>query len=188
MEFNLIIAVCVVLGLSYVLYHVIVYYFTRVPYVATPKKRFNTIFKELSITPETVMYDLGCGNGSFLFAAERYGFKKLVGVELSPLLAWCGVVKSKLVKSKVIIRRENFFHTNIHEADIIYLFLVQNVVDKIISKLKNEAKKGAIIICLADTVKGFALEKVIDTNPGNKHSTKIYFYKNFLNKKHPGGS
>lgn len=168
------------LGLIYLLYHIIVYFFTRVPHIITPQKRLETIFKELIITPETVIYDLGCGKGDLLFGAEKFGFKKLVGVELSPFLAWWGMVKAKLLKSKVKISRENFFDTDISKADIIYLFLVQAVVNKLALKLKNEAKIGATIICLADQVPGLTLEKIINTNPEDKNSVKIYFYKNEL--------
>ena len=47
-----------------------------------------------------------------------------------------------------------FFSADISDADIIYLFLVQPVLDEIWKKIKQEAKHGAIILTLADHLSG----------------------------------
>ncbi|MEK7084502.1 MAG: class I SAM-dependent methyltransferase, partial [Patescibacteria group bacterium] len=72
---------------AYLVYLIVLYIRTRVPYVVTPKKRLPFILDHMGITPETVIYDLGCGKGDVLFAAEKFHPKKLIGFELSPLHA-----------------------------------------------------------------------------------------------------
>ena len=134
--------------------------------------------ENLNITPQTIVYDLGCGKGDFLFAAEKYGATELVGFEMSPLLVWWGQFKAKLKHSKVQIRCEDFFNADISKADVIYLFLVQAVVNKLATKLKQETKNGAVVVCLGDIVPGLQLEKIEDRKLNGEKSAKIYFYKN----------
>ena len=160
----------------YLLYFIAMYLRTKVPYVATPKRYFSLIFKNINITPRTIIYELGCGKGDFLFAAEKFNPQELVGFELSPLHAFWGKIKAKGLKSKVKILCQNFFKANIQEADIIYLFLVKPVLLKVWQKLREEAKKGAIVIILSDAIPGVSYKKMIDTNPDKKKSSKIYIY------------
>ena len=106
----------------YLIYSIIVYFRTKVPYIVTPRKYFSVIFQHLNITPQTIIYDLGCGTGDFLFAAEKHNPKKLFGFELSPLHAWYGIIKAKILKSKANIHCQDFLKADIQEVDIIYLF------------------------------------------------------------------
>lgn len=56
---------------------------TGVPYVTSGKEGYAELFdKAVSVSGVTV-YDLGCGNGEFLFEAASRGAKKCVGYELS---------------------------------------------------------------------------------------------------------
>ncbi|MFH1822381.1 MAG: class I SAM-dependent methyltransferase [Patescibacteria group bacterium] len=163
--------------LGYLLYIIILYKKTKVPYVVTPKKYIPIILENLKVKPETIIFDLGCGKGSFLFAASRLKPKKLVGYELSPLHAWYARIKNKLLGKKIEIYRKDFFTADISQADIIYLFLVPAMVEKIWKKIKKEAKVGTQVVILSDKLSGVECEKIIKTNPKKAHSSKIYFYK-----------
>ncbi|KKQ28236.1 MAG: Methyltransferase type 12 [Candidatus Magasanikbacteria bacterium GW2011_GWC2_37_14] len=173
---NIILIVTAFLGLIFLLYGLVIYCFTRVPHVITPISKIKTILENLDVKNK-IIYDLGCGKGDFLFSLEKFGPAKLVGFELSPLLVWWGKFKAKIKNSKVEIKRKNFFNVDIVKADIIYLFLVQAVINKLAVKIIKEAKPGAEIICLADQVPGLVPTKVIESNPGGKFKVKIYFYK-----------
>lgn len=163
--------------LLYLSYSVIVYFFIRVAYIATPKKYFPEIFKHLEINSQTVIYDLGAGLGNFLFAAEKRGAGRLIGVEISPLHCWFGRLKAWLKKSKVKFIRQNFFATDISQADIIYLFLTKSVLEKLWPKIKTETRPGTKIITLSDEIKGGAeLIKTIKTKPDDVKSSFLYIY------------
>lgn len=135
---------------AYLCYLIAIYVRTRVPHVATPRKRLTIILSEMHVTPDTVIYDMGCGTGNVLFAAEKFHPKKLIGFELSALHAWYGQCKAWLRHSQVQIYRQNFYQVNISEADIIYVFLVQSAVEKLWPKIKREAKPGAKVIVLCN--------------------------------------
>ncbi len=137
---------------TYFVYLVAIYMRTRVPYVITPRACLPKIMKELHITRDTVIYDLGCGKGDVLFAAEKFHPKKLVGYELSPLHAWYAQIKAWILRSNAQIYRRDFFSADISDADIIYLFLVQSVVEKIWVKIQKEARPGTRVVVLANTI------------------------------------
>jgi hypothetical protein len=164
------------LPIAFFLYLVLTYFKTRVPYVTTSKKYFPVIFENMKITPETVIYDLGCGAGSFLFAAEKLKPKKLVGFELLALHAWWGRLKAKILKSKVKIYRRDFFKANLSEADIIYLFLVKSIVLKVWEKIRKEGKRGALIVTLSDEIPDVKYLKKFKTEPKDKNSSECFVY------------
>lgn len=133
---------------------------TGVPYAVTQQKRLALIFEHLPITPDTIIFDLGSGKGDVLFAAEKFHPKKLIGYELSPLHAGYAKIKAFFLKSKIQIYQQDFFTANISEADIIYIFLVQSAVEKIWVKIQKEAKPGAKVVVLSNTIPGRQREYV----------------------------
>ena len=162
---------------AYLVYLIALYLRTRVPYVVTPRRRLPLLFAHLRITPETVIYDLGCGKGDVLFAAEKYGAKKIIGFELSPLHAWYAQLKALLLRSEVRVRRQDFFLADIGEADIIYLFLVQSMVDKLWPKIKKEAKRGATIVVLCNKIPDIEPAQVLLPVDEEESGAKVYLYR-----------
>ncbi|MBI2989605.1 MAG: class I SAM-dependent methyltransferase [Candidatus Magasanikbacteria bacterium] len=161
---------------AYLVYLVAVYARTKVPYVRTSRARLPLIMKEMNIGPETVIYDLGCGKGDVLFAAEKFHPKKLVGFELSPLHAWYGKIKAWLCRSKVRIHCRDFFVADISEADIIYLFLVQSAINKVWPKLKKEAKPGTKLLVLSSKIPELTGRRVVTMKNGSAVPGGIYVY------------
>lgn len=163
--------------LLYLVYLIIVYSRAKVPIIITPKKYFPVIFKNVEIKPGSVIYDLGCGRGDFLFYAEKnINTKKLVGFELSPIHTLCAKLKAKALKSKVKIYCKDFFKADISDADVIYLFLVKPVLIKTWEKIEKEVEKGCIIITLSDEIPGIKYKKVFKSDPEGKNSTNVYVY------------
>jgi SAM-dependent methyltransferase len=57
-------------------------------YEPTTPERFARVVRELRVDPAQFTFlDLGCGKGLTLLLAARLGFRRVVGVELSPRLA-----------------------------------------------------------------------------------------------------
>jgi len=102
--------------------------------------------------------------------------KKIIGFELSPLHAWYGIIKAKILKSKANIHCQDFLKADIREVDIIYLFLVKPVLIKAWQKIQKEAKKGALVVVLSDEIPGAKYQKVFKSAPDRKDSTKVFIY------------
>lgn len=61
-------------------------------YDPSPIGPFRRILAGLSVQPEDVLVDFGCGKGLVLLLASRFPFRKVVGVEFSPEL--CAIARA----------------------------------------------------------------------------------------------
>ena len=86
-----------------------------------------------------VVYDLGSGDGKLLVLAARKG-ARATGYEINPIL----VLFSKLRGTNTHWR--NFWGADIHDADIIFIYLLPWKMDRLAEKLKRECKKGTTIV------------------------------------------
>lgn len=166
------------LGVLGMFYTAMMHAFIGLPYVRTLTQRFPYIFDEIDRqikrTNETIMVDLGSGYGHLLFEAERRGFKHLIGYEISPWHVWCAQIVARLKGSKVRMLREDFFKADFSNVDVFYFFLIPDFIAKVSEKIFREAKKGALVIALADKIEGRTPIKVITIE---KPKINIYFYR-----------
>lgn len=144
---------------------------TKVPWAKTPQENLSKIFSEINLPKNSLIYDLGCGDGRTLFLAEKMGYRA-VGYELSLYPFLKGLIKKIIVKSKIKIRRKDFFKDNLEKANIVFVFLVSDVMEKLGRKLKKELRPGTIIISYGFTIPNWSAQKILDTKP-----SKTYFYK-----------
>lgn len=147
---------------------------TKVPFARTPDLNIEKILAELkkrNIPPGSLLYDLGCGDGEVIFRAEKYGYKS-IGYELSLYQYLRGLMKKKLNRSKVKIIRKDFMDEDIGKADIIFIFLVGKVMPLVGEKLKNNLKKGTIVISYGFAITNWKIDKILKTKP-----SLTYIYK-----------
>jgi SAM-dependent methyltransferase len=159
------------------LYHIAIYRRTRVPIIITPKKYYQELFKGFPFKKDSIIYELGCGRGDFLFAAEIFSPKKSVGLDLSFVHIWQAKIRALARRSKIKFLCKNYFEADIKDADIIYIFSVQSIVIKTWEKIKKETKAGTVVIVLSDTIPGEIFFQKIPTQPGTQKSTYYYLYK-----------
>ncbi|OGY43977.1 MAG: hypothetical protein A2731_02510 [Candidatus Buchananbacteria bacterium RIFCSPHIGHO2_01_FULL_39_8] len=170
----LITGVCLVVSLL-IGSSVIALFFTRVPFVPTPKRNVEIIIDQLDLKPGQVFYDLGCGDGRFLLEAEKRG-AKAIGFEISPWAYFRGRINLFLHRSKAQILYQNFYHHDTSGANAIFCFLMDNVMLKVEKKLKTELKPGAKIACYGFKLPTWPPTKIIDLKPKDKRSSNIYLY------------
>src|SRR3989338_8043413 len=106
----LITGVCLVVSLL-IGSSVIALFFTRVPFVPTPKRNVEIIIDQLDLKPGQVFYDLGCGDGRFLLEAEKRG-AKAIGFEISPWAYCRAKINLAWHKSQAKIFYKNFYHAD----------------------------------------------------------------------------
>lgn len=182
MSYNtfLVISLIFLFFLIIVLAFVIVMFFvlviTKVPYVKTPKKILNIILNEINLKPDNVVCELGCGNARFLIKVEKKFGAETIGYELSPWPYFLARLNIFINKSKTKIFNKNFYKENLAYADVIFCFLISNVMPKVQAQLEKQLKKGAQVISFAFPIHAWQPTKVISPNPENKKASKIYFY------------
>jgi|WetSurMetagenome_2_1015567.scaffolds.fasta_scaffold18844_7 hypothetical protein len=118
-------------------------------------------------------FDLGAGDGRTLFAAVELG-ARAEGFEIS-LLPYL-IAKFKIFfskeKNKPKINFRDFWKINLGEADVVFVFLMPRIMEKLKEKMEKELKSGARIICYTWPMPGWKPAK-IDDIPG---SPKIHLY------------
>jgi len=128
---------------------------TKVPPISTERKYFNLIFQQIKITPQTIIYDLGCGNGNFLIEAAKFLPRKCIGYELSLIPYFLALIKAIFYgRGRVEVIWSSFFKANIRDADIIYIYLVPPLLDRVVQKLKHELRPGTMVLSKGSPLPG----------------------------------
>lgn len=121
--------------------------FKGAPYVPTKNIEIDAIFNELKLKKGQIMYDLGCGDGRVIRkASQKFGIKG-IGVDLNPLV----LLKAKFWTKKQKIKNiqffcKNIFAINLANADVVYIFLMPNIMKNLAIKMEKELKKGVLVI------------------------------------------
>lgn len=144
------------------------------PLISTKSLVIKRILSEIELKNGERIYELGCGEAGFLYAIEdRYPQVELIGVEYSFLPYLISKIQISFKKSKIKIIKQNLFNVNLNEANLIYCYLNQAMMNKLEDKFKKECRLGTKIISYAFRLPNFTPEKVIDLG----RSGKVYFYK-----------
>ncbi len=116
-----------------------------VPFVPSKNKIISSIIENIPFSGGKKFYDLGSGDGEMLFTlAKKYPETQFIGLELNPVL--CLFSKIFHRQPNLVFRRENFFQTDLRDADYIYLFLYPELMNKIFPKLKSELGPEAVVL------------------------------------------
>lgn len=137
---------------------------TLVPWVKTPAKNLAVVLDELNLPAGSLIYDLGCGDGRFLFMADKRGLRA-VGYELA-LYPYLKAQANKFFQaSKVEIRHQDFLRQDLSAADAIFVFLNALVMKKIALKLKKSLKPKVTVISYGVKIPDWMPIKVLATQP-----------------------
>ncbi|MBU2566544.1 class I SAM-dependent methyltransferase, partial [Patescibacteria group bacterium] len=125
------------------------------------------IFKELNLTEDSVMYDLGCGDGRVLFYCEERSLKvKCIGIDKA-LAARVVFVFKKIFfhkKSNVVFCHKNMFKHDLSDATHIFVYLFPGLMNSLFDKLKKELKPGAIVISCDFEFKDKKPSRIVNLN------------------------
>lgn len=135
------------IAIAVIIINIITLAIVGVPNLQTERELYPKIVKLAGISPETVVYDLGCSGGDFLMYAADRGAKKCVGYELAILPYLSASIKAMFRKDgKVNIMQQNFFQADLSEADVIYIYLIPTMLPKIFALLDRLDPGAAVIV------------------------------------------
>jgi SAM-dependent methyltransferase len=126
----------------------------QVPFVTTSNSILKDIEKALSIKDDSIVYDLGCGDGRILMYLSRMNPKaKYIGIEnnLFPIiLARIGsFFNNKKTKNKIEIIKNDFFKQDLKNATHVFAYLYPHVMDDLLSKFEEELRPGTRLVSLS---------------------------------------
>ncbi|MFX0209026.1 MAG: hypothetical protein ACFFDT_23785 [Candidatus Hodarchaeota archaeon] len=124
------------------------------------------------LKPDELLYDLGSGDGRILIMAAREFGAKCVGYELNffrwKLSNWR--IKRMGLSSQIKVIRSSFFEADLSHADVVFMYLLPSINEKLRPKLTKELNKGARVVTFSFVMKGWKAHKFDD-------ELKIYLYK-----------
>jgi predicted RNA methylase len=122
---------------------------TDVPFHQTKYQVINQVLKITEASHAKSFFELGAGDGRLSIAiAAKLPLVEVTAVELNPFLVWLGKLKTyfKQLSSRVTWIKQNLFEIDLSQADIIYLYLLTEVNQRLLPKLETEVKTGAKVI------------------------------------------
>jgi precorrin-6B methylase 2 len=119
-----------------------------VPYVPTSPEVVNAMLKLAEVNEDDLLYDLGCGDGRIVVAAARDFGARGVGVDSNPVRIKESNenAKNNGVTDKVKFYEENLFETDISDATVIGIYLLNSVNLKLRPKFLSDLKPGTRVV------------------------------------------
>ncbi len=165
----------VIIGVAFYLFSLIYSSLSGAPFVPSNNCDVEETLAKANLKKGQIFLELGSGDGRVILHAVTKYHLKGIGVEISPLLLWYSRLVAKLKKINYIeFRQENIYKTDLSKADVIYMFLMPEMLVKLSDKLKKETKRGALIISHGFKLPGF--EKYL-LNKIQRKVFSSYFYK-----------
>lgn len=117
-------------------------------YVPTPEAVVDAMLELAGVGPDDVLYDLGSGDGRIPIAAARRHGIRAVGIDIDPVRIREANENAQAagVTDLVTFREEDLFQSDISEASVVTLYLLQSLNVKLRPKLLAELKPGTRIV------------------------------------------
>lgn len=120
------------------------------PWLPTKPKDRAHLLDQLKLEPGQKIVDLGCGDGSMLFAvARKFPGVICVGYDISLLPLVFGWIRKLLFFKKyrhVHIKFGNLFKQSVTDADLVFIFLLSKSYPRLLEILKRDLKDTAQVI------------------------------------------
>ena len=143
------------------------------PWVPARSSDVKRILKLAQIKKGQKVYDLGCGDARLVCAFAKEG-AKATGYEISLIQYLQSLIRLFFVGNlNASVKFKNFWNEDLHDADIIYIFLMSHIYPKLKEKFRKELKKGTTVIVYAFKIDGWE-PVLVDEIKGKQ---PIYVYK-----------
>jgi len=116
-------------------------------YAPTKIETVETIINLTEIKSGLKAADLGSGDGRIVIALAQAG-AEVHGYEINPFLVWLArrKIKKEKLSDKAFIHRKDFWHQDFSSFDIVVIYGIPKIMERLEEKLKREMKPNAKII------------------------------------------
>jgi SAM-dependent methyltransferase len=118
------------------------------PYVATDYEVVDAMLAMAEVKPDDFVVDLGSGDGRILIAAARSHGARGLGVDIDParIAESTANARAARVADRVQFRQQDLFQTPLRDADVLTLYLTQEVNLRLRPRILAEMRPGARVI------------------------------------------
>jgi SAM-dependent methyltransferase len=117
-------------------------------FVPTPQVVVDRMLQIAKVTKDDLLYDLGSGDGRIVItAAKQYGARG-IGIDLDPqrVAEAKANAKEAQVEDKVQFRVDDLFKTDLSEATVVTLYLLNSINRQLRPQLWRQLKVGTRIV------------------------------------------
>ena len=116
------------------------------PFYPSPEFAIKNMLDLAGVNSDSVVYDLGCGDGAIVVAAARhYGARKVVGIEQSKRLCSIALAKTRGLRNASIIEA-NYDDVDLSEASVVTLYQSASENARLKAKFLRELSEGTTIV------------------------------------------
>ncbi|MEZ0319575.1 MAG: class I SAM-dependent methyltransferase [Pyrobaculum sp.] len=149
-----------------------------VPFVASPEVVVRRMLQIARVQPGEVVYDLGSGDGRIvIIAAKEFGARS-VGVEVRKDLYEQSMarIKDMGLSGRAYIINASFFDVDLSNADVVTMYLLTTVNERLRPKLEKELRPGTRVVTHDFEVPGWR-PVVVEEVYEDWRSHKLFLYK-----------
>ena len=122
-------------------------------------------------------YDLGSCRGSFAKnMAKAFPTLTVRGIDNSRIRTVCAKAKGIFLKN-LVFTKGDIFTANVSLADIVYLYLPQELMPALQEKLQKELKSGAVVISASVSLPSWQPSQVYDLPEQGLKVPKLFVYR-----------
>lgn len=120
------------------------------------------ILRFAELQPGETFCDLGCGEGRVLISAAKEFSAQAMGVEIDPLKVLLARLLARIhgVDDRVSVVRGNLFDFDPGSADVLYLYLTHQAMDKLFPEILKKLKPSVRIVSYRFCLRGMTPDKV----------------------------
>ena len=157
-EFQEILLIC---GLLVLAGMVILPVFFGAPWHPLLPGTIRRILRFADIRPGETICDLGCGEGRVLITSAKEFSTRAIGVEIDPLKVVMARLLARIngVDNKVSIIRGKLFDFDPGSADVLYLYLTHQAVDRLFPEILKKLKPSVRIVSYRFCLRGMTPKK-----------------------------
>lgn len=152
------------------------------PFVPASQLAIEDVVKEMDLKENSVVYDLGCGDGRVLIEGyKRQPKARYVGIERSLLPFALARFRVWLAgaQDSIEIKKKDFFKEDLSSSTHIYTYLFPEVMDKILPKMEKELKSGTVLLSPTFVFSNKIYDKKVDISPQRGGIIKALFIYRF---------
>lgn len=146
------------------------------PWLPTKPSQRRHLLDNLELATGQTVVDLGCGDGSMLFAVARlHPNVTCIGYDISLLplfLAWVRKFLFFRAYRNVHIRFGNLFKQDLHGVDVVFIFLLSKCYPKLLTALQGKLDDQTKIIVEAWPFPGLEPQATLKA----QHLLPVYIY------------
>ena len=145
---------------------------TGAGYEPVPNKVLQRMIELSRPRAGQVVYDLGSGFGRMIIRVAQETGATCKGVEVDPTKVWWTrrAIRNKGLQGKVSVLRSNLLDADISDADYVFVFLWEGIMQKLAAKALREMKPGSVIVSY--------YHKIIGWEPESEdQKLRVYLYR-----------